>query len=134
MSWRFIESDPVPTRCAPFSGARKENVMNTKNPVISTATHYTPAQELRVKNHLEPLLAFWLTEGNYPVRALMLEDDEHDALTIAAKNELRFYLGALAIERFLRLPPWLQRWTLEQRGWGEYIGRPLGHEVLGAGE
>ena len=48
------------------------------------------------------------------------------------KNELCFHLGALAIERFLRLPPWLQRWTLEQRGWGQYIGSSLGHEVQGA--
>lgn len=106
--------------------------MNINRPMQSAALQYTPAQEMRVKSHLEPLLAIWLASGDYPIRALLLEDDEHDALSIAAKNELCFHLGALAIERFLRLPPWLQRWTLAQRGWGQYMGSSLGHEVQGA--
>jgi hypothetical protein len=73
---------------------------------------------------LTQMLQAWHNTGEMPQGAGMLSSGEFRALALASGHEE--LLGRSPVGAFLALDGWLQRWVLETRGWGSFVGSRLG--------
>ena len=92
--------------------------MSADSPVITDTRPYR-------LNRLDQLVRAWLVATEPPQRASQLPPDELAALALSCGHD---QVGKRSLDAFLALDGWLQRWVLEHRGLGRYIGSVVGED------